>query len=58
MAWSEYDKERFFDAVKNAVAAGATPESLVKELEADYYIACDEMKSSAKYSFEQMRKGH
>jgi hypothetical protein len=56
MSWSDRDKNRFFDEVKNAVNGGATPEDMFKELEDCYYTALDDAKKSAEYSFRMLKK--
>lgn len=54
--WSDRDKDRFFDAVKEAVVSGAQPEEMVRELESSYYLALDDLKKAAAYSFRQVLK--
>lgn len=54
--WSDSNKNRFFDQVKDAVQQGATAEDLVKELEGCYYQALDDMRKHAEYEFKQLLK--
>jgi hypothetical protein len=54
--WSDSAKDRFYEAVKDAVMQGAIPEEMVRELESDYYMAVDDMKKAANYSFRYLLK--
>jgi len=49
--WSDTAKDRFFDAVKDAVSCGAQPDEMIHELEQGYYLALDDLKKAACYSF-------
>ena len=49
--WSDTAKDRFFDAVKDAVSCGAQPDEMISELEQGYYLALDDLKKVACYSF-------
>lgn len=49
--WTDRDKDRFYDAVKEAVLSGAQPDDMLKELEQGYYMALDDLKKAAQYSF-------
>lgn len=54
--WSDSAKDRFYDAVKDGVMQGATPEEMLRELEQGYYLALDDMKKAAQYSFRHPEK--
>jgi hypothetical protein len=56
MSWSEGSKDRFYDAVLDAVSQGATPEEMLNELEQGYYMALDSFKKSASFSFGMLLK--
>lgn len=49
--WTDRDKERFYEALKQAVICGATPEDIIKEVKIGYFQALDDIKGAAIYSF-------
>jgi len=54
--WTQTRKELFYEAVKDAVMDGATPEELIRELKLNYYLALEDTKKAAEYSFSRLLK--
>lgn len=56
MAWSDYNKERFYDEIKSAIESGADASQLIQELKNGCYIALDEIKKQFEYQFKTLLK--